>query len=160
MRFERTHIALALGTGRVLTAALMLAIFVVMVVIAFGFPPDARIMPLIAGVPGTLLAAICFAQELRKVAREPAATTATPAPRNAEHMMLVWLMVFFGAILAFGFTYSVPVLVFAYLKFGARERFAIALIGALAIWAVLYGLFEQGFGIPLFEGLLRAWLLG
>ena len=139
-------------SSRVLTAGVMALIFLTMTVLAFGFPPAARLMPLLAGVPGSALALASLVRELRHAAHDAAPDAA--AADRAERGMLAWSFAFFAGILAAGFLVAVPVLVVAYLRLGARERWTIALLGAAASWAVLYGLFELGFGIPLFTGLV------
>jgi len=143
-------------SSRVLTAGVMALIFLTMTVLAFGFPPAARLMPLLAGLPGSVLALVSLVRELRHAAHAAAPDAA--AAERAERAMLAWSFAFFAGIMAAGFLLAVPVLVVAYLRLGARERWTTALIGAAASWAVLYGLFELAFGIPLFDGLLAAGL--
>ncbi|MDH3507357.1 MAG: hypothetical protein OEQ25_09490 [Gammaproteobacteria bacterium] len=142
-------------SGRVLTAVLMFGIFVTMTLMALGFPEKARLMPLLAGVPGSVLAFIAVLQEFRKVGvdNEP-----DESARGNERQMLVWMMRYFLGILAFGFLYAGPVLVLAFLRFAKREPLAIAAAGAAGTWGVLYGLFELTFQIPLFDGLVLEWL--
>jgi len=116
-------------------------------------------MPLMAGVPGSLLALVSVLQELRRAIREEAAPS-QPASRRGELAMLAWMLLYFVGILAFGFLYAAPVLVFAFLRFGKGESVATGALGAAGSWAVLYGLFELAFEIPLFEGLAIAWRAG
>jgi hypothetical protein len=143
--------------GAVLTAVLMLAIFVTMTLMALGFPQKARVMPLMAGVPGSILALIAVIQELRKGA---ASAAAAPESRRAERWMLLWMLAYCLGILAFGFLYAAPLLVWAFLVLGKRESLVTGAIGAVVTWGVLYGLFEQAFQIPLFDGLVAGWLIG
>jgi len=143
--------------GAVLTAVLMLAIFATMTLIALGFPQKARVMPLMAGVPGSMLALIALIQELRKA---PASIGTAPGSRRAERRMLFWLLAYCLGILGLGFLYAAPLLVLAFLVLGRRESWATGAIGAAATWGVLYGLFEQAFQIPLFDGLVAGWLIG
>ena len=151
---DGVSIGTVLGSSRVLTAGVMAAVVVSMTVLAFGFPPAARLMPLMAGIPGSALALICLGREIRG-ALEEAAPEAADAHR-AERAMLAWTLAFFAGILAAGFLLAAPVLVVAYSRFGARERWTIALGSAAITWALLYGLFELAFRIPLFDGLLTA----
>lgn len=157
MKAEEAGIGTALMSSRVLTAGVMVMIFVTMTVLAFGFPPAARLMPLLAGVPGSVLALICLGREIRLALEEVA--PGTVEARRVERAMLAWTFAFFLGILAAGFLAAVPVLVVAYMRLGAKERWITALVSATATWAVLYGLFEVAFGIPLFEGFLAAALL-
>lgn len=155
-RLPSSRIHAAALSGRVLTAILMFAIFATMTLMAFGFPEKARMMPLMAGVPGSLLALVSVLQELRRAMRE--AALSPPASRRGELAMLGWMLLYFIGILMFGFLYAAPVLVFVFLRFGKRESVATGAIGAAGTWAVLYGLFELVFQIPLFEGFAIAWL--
>ncbi len=154
MTTNGVNVGTALVSSRVLTAGVMAAVVVSMTVLAFGFPPAARLMPLLAGLPGSVLALICLGREVRG-ALEDAAPEAADA-RRAERAMLAWTLAFFAGILAAGFLIAAPLLVVAYLRVGARERWTIALGSAAITWALLYGLFELAFRIPLFDGLLVA----
>lgn len=147
--------------GRVLMALIMLVIFSAMSLMALGFPEGARLMPLMAGVPGVLLASAQLFIEVRATLARAVATEEAPLEvGRAERQMFTWLLLFFAGILAFGFLYAAPLLVFSFLWLARRESFSSGIIGAVATWAVLYGLFETAFEIPLFDGLLAGWLLG
>ncbi len=79
--------------GRVGTALVMFLVFATMTLLALGFPEKARLMPLLVGIPGTLLALFQLVVELR-------------APRTdkdeglgpAERRMLGWTLVFFAGL--------------------------------------------------------------
>ena len=66
-----------MNSGKIFMSAVMLTIFVVMVGIASQYPPQARFMPLVVGIPGIVL---CLFQlflevcELRRVRNQPADT--------------------------------------------------------------------------------------
>jgi len=150
----------ALLNGRVLTAATMLAVFVTMSLMALGFPEKARLMPLMVGVPGSVLGLAQLFIELRTALNRPPDLDAGQGEAHGnERFMLAWTLLFFVGILAFGFLYAAPLLVFGFLCLGKKESLAVGLAGASATWAVLFGLFESVFQIPLFEGLAVAWIL-
>ncbi len=150
----------ALFTGRALTAVVMLAIFVAMSLMALGFPDKARLMPLMVGIPGSVLALLQVLVELRTATDDAKESDAQQsAARWNERHMFTWLLLFFFGILGFGFIYAAPLLVFGFLYIGRKETLTVGAIGAAGTWAVLYGLFEQAFEIPLFDGLLIEWLL-
>jgi TctA family transporter len=69
-----------------------------------------------------------------------------------------WIIGYFLAIWFLGFTYAVPLMIFTYLKFGAREKWPIALVLTLAGWAAFYLLFEYALAIPFPPGLIFDWL--
>jgi Tripartite tricarboxylate transporter TctB family len=143
--------------GRILTSAIMVAVFAVAVALAFTYAPDARFLPLVIGIPGLLLSLIQLVSELR-VANPPAVVT--PDEHKREGRMFAWFALFVGGLILFGFLYAGPVLVAAFLYFSGRERWYVALAGAAFAWAVLYGVFERFLGLPLFEGLAVQWIFG
>ena len=151
----------ALLGGQVLTAVVMLAIFVTMSLMALGFPEKARLLPLMIGIPGSVLALVQVLRELRTAIDKVVESDEEQrqARRNERHMF-IWMLLFFFGFLGFGFVYAAPLLVFGFLRIGMKESLTIGVIGAVATWAVLYGLFEIAFQIQLFNGLLIEWLWG
>ena len=151
----------ALLSGQLLTAVVMLAIFVTMSLMALGFPEKARLMPLMIGIPGSVLALVQVLRELRTAIDKAveADEEQWQARRNERHMF-IWMLLFFFGFLGFGFIYAAPLLVFGFLRIGMKESLTIGVISAVATWAVLYGLFETAFQIQLFNGLLIEWLWG
>ncbi|TDJ69450.1 MAG: hypothetical protein E2O38_13535 [Proteobacteria bacterium] len=151
----------ALLGGQVLTAVVMLAIFVTMSLMALGFPEKARLLPLMIGIPGSVLALVQVLRELRTAIDKVVESDEEQrqARRNERHMF-IWMLLFFFGFLGFGFVYAAPLLVFGFLRIGMKESLTIGVIGAVATWAVLYGLFETAFQIQLFNGLLIEWLWG
>jgi hypothetical protein len=144
-------------SSRILTAVVMLVIFAGMTVMALGFPAQAQLMPLLIGVPGTLMALIQLIKELRAPAEAPPAAEAAIEAREEqgrERKMFLWLALFLVGVVAFGFLWATPVLVFAFLRFGERESWTVAAIGAIGTWLVLYVVFVRLLELFLFEGLV------
>lgn len=150
----------AILNGRVATALFMLLIFLSMSLMALGFTEKARLMPLLVGVPGTVLGMIELINEMRHAAKQAASGDCSDHVTAAERAMFGWVLVFFLGILGFGFIYAGPVLVFAFMLAGKKESLTVALISAVGAWAVLFGFFEQVMEIPLFPGLIVEWLQG
>jgi Tripartite tricarboxylate transporter TctB family len=142
--------------GRKVTAGIMFAIFAVMVGFAFTYEPDARFLPLVVGIPGLVLSALQLAIELRPGSGKD---IAAEDPR-AEWKMYGWFVLFVAGIVTFGFPYAGPVLVASYLYVSWKEKWYVCLAAGLFAWAVLYGVFEQFLGLPLFEGLVYQFLYG
>ncbi len=143
--------------GRILVSGIMVVVFATAVGLSFTYAPETRMLPLVIGIPGLVLSIIQFFTELRTHPAEPAVT---PEEHHREGRMFAWFFVFVGCLVAFGFLYAGPALVAAYLYFSGRERWYVALIAAAFAWTVLYGVFEQFLGLPLFEGLLTQWIFG
>ncbi len=142
--------------GRVLTSAVMLALFAGMAGYALTFPPKARFLPLVIGIPGLVL---CIAQMLLEH-RSHKHEEREPGEVRREFVMFGWFGLFIVAILIFGFAYAGPVLVGAYLHFDWRERPLVSIGAGLVTFAVLYGVFEWALELRLYGGLLDGWLPG
>ena len=145
--------------GRILTAGVMLLIFATMVAMATTYPGDARLLPLVIGIPGLVLCIIQFVNELRT---KPGADekTFTAEDRMAELKMFGWFSVFVFGIILFGFPYAAPIIVALYLHFSWGEKWYVSLGAAAFAWAVLHGIFDYVLGLPLFEGLAYEWIYG
>ncbi len=142
--------------GRILTSFIMVVVFATTVGLAFTYAPDARFLPLVIGIPGLVLSLVQFVKELR----EPAEPVVTSEEHRREGQMFLWFIIFVGGLVLFGFMYAGPALVAAYLYFSGREKWYVALAAAAFAWVILYGVFEQFLGLPLFEGLAVQWIFG
>jgi Tripartite tricarboxylate transporter TctB family len=147
--------------GRIATTLVMLTIFAGMSVMALGYPAKARFLPLLVSIPSTVM---CLAQLVLDVrtARQQRAGDG-PVDRTElgrEVKMFVWLAIFFGGILAFGFFYAGPIIVAAYLRFAERESWRTTVIAGVAAWLILYVVFDKLLSLYLFEGLLTPLLFG
>jgi small-conductance mechanosensitive channel len=143
--------------GRILISGLMVAVFAIAVGLSFTYAPEARLLPLVIGIPGLLLSLVQFVKEWREQRPEPAVT---PDEHAREWRMFSWFIGFVAGLVLFGFPYAGPLLVAAFLYFQGREKWYVALAAAVFAWAVLYGVFERFLGLPLFEGLVYQWLFG
>jgi hypothetical protein len=142
--------------GRIIVSVVMLAIFAGMVLYAFTFPPDARFLPWVIGIPGLLFCIAQLAIELRSRPPEP-----RPAREGRRELkMFAWFVAMIAGILLFGFVYAGPALIAAYLYFDWNERPLTVVISALVAFAILYGVFEQALELRLFGGFLGRWLPG
>lgn len=146
-------------SGRAMTSLVMLAIFSAMTLIALGFPEKARMMPLLVGVPGTLLALTQLVADLRTTDRDKHFAEGEVERRRERHM-LAWLGAFLVGVLGFGFLVAAPLLVFAFLRFGQRESWAVALVSGVGVWVILYAVFTRMLGLFLFDGLILSRLIG
>lgn len=153
-------------------AAAMFLIFGTMVVIAFGYPPGARFMPLIVGIPGLLLCAFQLVLDYLKASRASTLDAFRPAPKagkpdepagedepefgphtlRREALLWAYFVGFVGVILLFGFYVAVPLMItlFLWLYAGARFRVA-ATYGAVATLA-LFLMFGELLQIRLHPG--------
>jgi hypothetical protein len=140
--------------GRVLVSAIMVGVFALTVGLSLTYAPDTRFLPLVIGIPGLLLSLLQLVTELRT----PGAPVVTKAEHRLEGVMFAWFFLFVAGLVLFGFLYAGPALVAAYLYFSGREKWYVALGAAAFAWGILYGVFEQFLGLPLFDGLIPQYL--
>ena len=131
-------------------------------VLALGLPAKAAFMPLLIGIPGALLCAAQLVIDLRRAATEPQADA--PAEQDVAGMSelasFVWLGLFAGALLGFGFIVGAPIIVTAYVKFASRDTWANALFAGGGTFVVMYGMFIWLLELSVFQGLILERLLG
>jgi hypothetical protein len=158
----------------VFTTLGMLAILTAFVVTANFYPPGARFMPFVVGIPAIGLCLLQLILDLR--ARGiPHVKTLPPLPVSGpgaeaieaaelepelsqwetirrEIVMWVFILAFIGAILLFGFWIAIPVFLVSFLRFQASANWRLALSLSLAATIFLYLAVEQGFRIELHRG--------
>ena len=142
--------------GRLLVSAVMVVVFATAVGLSFTYAPEARLLPLVIGIPGLLLSVIQLVKELR----ERSVPVVTSEEHAREWRMFAWFVGFVGGLVLFGFPYAGPILVATYLYFSGGEKWYVAAIAAVLAWSILYGVFERFLGLPLFEGLVYQWIFG
>lgn len=139
----------------------MLAIFTALVVIAWGYPPRARFMPFVVGLPAIGLCLLQLVLDLRAARRERLGEGLPPLEEEefghhtawAELRTWTYFVLFIGAVLLFGFLVSAPVLIFVYLWREARVR-PLTAAGAAAVFTlVMHVMFERLLGFVLHPGL-------
>ncbi|MBH97796.1 MAG: hypothetical protein CMM56_05020 [Rhodospirillaceae bacterium] len=147
--------------SQVFTALLMTLIFLFMSLFSITFPGSSKLMPLLIGIPGTILALLQLYREIQlSINSNQEEQTKINKSKSAENKMLFWMFLFIVGVLGFGFTYATPILVFSFLFVGSKESFLVSISGAIGAWLLVFGLFELIFEIPLFNGLIIMWLVG
>jgi putative tricarboxylic transport membrane protein len=157
--------------GRTLFALLFVALFAYVVYEAkFGFgawEPRAALFPWVIGLPGLLLAIYVLIrdarQNVRPVKLEETHSVSEPqidpiVARQRTMAIIGWMVGFFAAIWLLGFTAAAAVATFLYLKFGAKERWPVAVGLAFVAWLFFYGLFDYGLQLPFPEGAVFEWV--
>jgi hypothetical protein len=135
-------------------ASTLFAVFAAMVAAAASYPQEARLVPLIVGVPAMALAGWQLWRELtgeRAKMDEPATN---------EGASIAWLAFFALLVLAGGFVAGGTIAVMVCQRFWLRERWRTALIGGAVALFVSYACFERGLGLTLFGGWIANWVRG
>jgi hypothetical protein len=136
-------------------AMTLLAVFAVMTARAVAYPPAARLMPLVIGMPAMLLAA----WELWSLWRTEGEAASGPR-RAGQGRALAWFAGFVLAIAAGGFIVGGIAAVVTTQRFWLRESWRTAGIGGVTAFVVLAGGIQHGLGQPLFEGVVTGWARG
>jgi hypothetical protein len=156
----------------VIVAFLMFAIFASMVGAAVGYRHEARLVPLVVGIPALLLAAWQLYTEIRPrgpaTSGERGASTGdvrAPQPAHAltklrEAEAVAWLLLVTGLVLAGGMVAGGTIGVMLCQRIWLRESWRMTLTGGLVAILVLHFCFERALGLALFEGWLFEWISG
>ena len=145
---------------------LMLAIFVTMVAVASQYPPQARFMPFVVGIPGIVLCIFELIRDLRAAAARPAVAGDPSAIQPSlagtgrrEIVLWAYFIAFVAGLILFGFWPSIPVFLLLFLRFAAGEswRFSLCLTALGSV--VLFLIFQKGLGVTLHPGFITGFLL-
>jgi hypothetical protein len=175
----------------------MLAIFVTLVGIATQYPPQARFMPFVVGIPAIALCIVQIFLDIRAARRnvaevedtrsdvekaqdevsryagrqvESEAATAVEIPMmldagippNMVHREIILWSYFLGfvsSVLVFGFWFTIPIFLVAFLHYEAQLSWRNALITGVIGTTVLYLGVAKGLRVDLHEGFLTTYVL-
>jgi hypothetical protein len=150
--------------SRILGVAVMLASGAA-VFIAMDWPLKARLFPMAIGIPLFCMAAAEVVWGLLRPAEDVSAMDF----RLSEHLpsgvavrraliAVAWMLGFLAGIALLGFPFAVPLLVVLYTKVQGRERWAVSIALAAAVWGVFYGVFDRLLHLPFPAGWIQVWL--
>jgi len=147
--------------ARTATTIVMLALFASATLLALGLPSKAAFMPLLVGIPGTILCAWQLIIDLRRAPDDVVEVDAEDQPQDSrtETEVFLWLAVFAIALVGFGFVVGGPFVVAAYVRYSSRDTWGTALFAGAATLTALYGVFIWLLELPLFRGLVLEALL-
>lgn len=155
----------------VTVALLMFAVFSAMVGTAAGYRSEARLVPLVVGIPAMLLAAWQLYREIRthgssaivaanasaNEAAEVAAGVST-ARRLSEAASIVWLLLVTSLVLTGGMVGGGTIGVMLCQRIWLRESWRTTVMGGVVAILVLHFCLERALGVALFEGWLVEWM--
>ena len=130
---------------------------------------QARLYPWVVGFPMLVLAAVHLVMDLkgREKKSVPGETPVDFQLTTEIDPVLVkwrtinvfsWIFGFMAGIWLLGFSITIPVVVFLYLKVQSHEGWAMSLVLTSAAWLIFWGLFERALRLPLPEGKIFLWL--
>jgi len=130
---------------------------------------QARLYPWVIGFPMLLLGAIHLGLDL-KGGRKKNPSEATPVdvqftkgidPKLAKSRTInifSWIFGFIICVWLVGFSISIPIVIFFYLKVAAREGWALSALLTSAGWLLYWGLFDQILRLPFPDGKVFLWM--
>lgn len=146
--------------GRKATTLFMLVLFIGSSLLALALPAKAAFMPLLVGIPGSLLCAAQLVLDFRNGAAESRGKPDDDeSAGKSETEMFVWLLLFTATILGFGFVIGGPLIVTLFVRAGSQESWPRAIFAGAGTFAVLYGVFIWLLELSLFNGFVLDWLL-
>jgi len=136
----------------------LLFLMVYLIIECLGFRyTQAKLLPLTVGSAVFVLAAVQLSRELRsKEAKKTARAKSQAEPRNLLlplGLALGWMVSLLLGIYVAGFLIAIELFVLSYLKVHGRGWF-MAICVATLLTATIYGIFEVGFKIELYRGIV------
>ncbi len=148
---------------------LVLLFFAILVWEAREWKLQARLYPWAIGFPMLFLGAIHLGLDL-KGGRKKNPSGATPVDiqfakgidpvlaRWRAINIFLWIFGFITGVWLVGFSISIPVVIFLYLKMQAREGWALSVVLTGAGWLLYWGLFDRILHLPFPEGKVFFWM--
>ncbi len=149
------------STERVITDSVVLGLLVFFVALAVGYPPQAKLVPLVVGVPALILMIAEYSHQMRR--RKPVAGEAEDKDAEPRVMLRTELgyVAWFGWLslgsYLLGFRISIPLFMFPILRFRFKQSLRTSVLLTAAVWVVLYVGFERLLRVPLDCGVLFHW---
>lgn len=146
-----------------------LIFFIVFVYTAQEWRLQARLYPWTIGIPMLILAIVQLILDLRGIERKQPSDatpmdfqfqkTVDPAlARRRTYNIFGWLFGFFISIYLLGFSITIPLMVFTYLKIQSKESWQISITLTAIAWLFFHFLFVRLLTLPFPEGLIFTWL--
>jgi hypothetical protein len=154
---------------QIILSIILVAFFALFAYTAKDWRLQARLYPWAVGIPMLVLALVQLVLDLRGI--EPtkrhddapvdvqfAERTDPVVARRRTLNIFSWIVGYIVAIWLIGFSYSVPLVVFLYLKVQSRESWLLSIVLTAAAWLTFWGLFDRLLHLPFPQGEFFVWL--
>lgn len=143
---------------------LTLAVAAGMTVFSFSFTGGSRTLPLISGIFSSILLTFLIAMSfspklsswygrLERKAGADEAVAVTAGERKKELLIFTWFIGGVFLVYLLGFIIAIPLFLFLFLRFRAKESWTMSLVLPFMITAVIYGTFVMVLKVPLEGGI-------
>ena len=129
-----------------------------MVVAAMTYPAQARLVPLVIGVPATTLAAYQVGREIAALGTEPRAAAESDVADVRRGSL--WILLYIGIVLGGGFTWGGPIAVATSQRFWLKESWRSSILSGVVAFVLIHVVLQEQLGIVLFEGWIDRWVRG
>lgn len=154
---------------QVIFSLLVLLFFIFFVYEAREWRLQARLYPWAIGIPMIFLAIVHLVLDLRGKSRKASSsdapvdfqftqTTDSALTQRRTINIMSWIFGFLISIWLLGFSLSVPLFVFLYLKVQSREGWILSLLLTGAAWLFFWGIFDRLLHLPFPDGQLLIWM--
>jgi hypothetical protein len=139
-------------------AAAIFAVFAAMVIAALAYPPQARLVPLVVGIPAAILAAYQIVREMAMPRPHQ------PPPDQSDVAGLgrgpLWILLYIAIVLVGGFTWGGPLAVATSQRFWLKEPWKTSIASGIVAFVLIYVVLQEQLGVVLFEGWIDRWVRG
>jgi hypothetical protein len=139
-------------------AAAVFAVFAAMVIAALAYPPQARLVPLVIGIPAAILAAYQIVREIAMPRPNQ------PPPDQSDVAGLrrgsLWILLYIAIVLVGGFTWGGPFAVATSQRFWLKEPWKTSIASGIVAFVLIYVVLQEQLGVVLFEGWIDRWVRG
>ena len=154
---------------QIIFSLLLVFFFALFVYEARGWRLQARLYPWAIGIPMLFLALAQLVLDLKGIGPKKTQDAApvdfqftqgidpTLARRRTINIFS-WIFGFLAGIWLLGYSLTVPLLVFLYLKVQSREGWVLSVVLTASAWLFFWGLFDRLLHLPFPEGQLLTWL--
>ena len=147
---------------------LALIFFIVFVSQAFEWRMQAKLYPLVIGIPMIILGIIQVIFDLKGVESKPqdAAPVDIQFGQNVEPALAFkrtvnifsWFFGFFFGCWLVGFTITIPIIIFSYMYFHGKEKLWLSTLLTGFGFIFYYALFVRLLNLPFPDGMIQTWL--
>ena len=152
------------ASGKTLMTLVMLAIFVSMVAIAWGYPPKSRFLPLVIGIPGIVLTLTqllfdLFGSDQPRKSKSRDRSDQGASQLQRELVLFGYLIGLVAGVILFGFWLTIPVFLVTFLRLHERDNWMLIISLTAGAWFVLYLIFDRLLEIALHTGFVTEYIL-
>ncbi|HBW34159.1 tripartite tricarboxylate transporter TctB family protein [Desulfosporosinus sp. BICA1-9] len=143
--------------GSVVFAFVLFLFFIVFIGIALTYNQQARMVPLVIGIPSLLLSAgvLWNTWSNPKPSQSEKESKIKKVSSNQELLItFAWFFALLILVYLFGFLFVIPIFLLAYLRLAGKESWVLSIAISLSAWLVIMILFVMILKVDLYKGII------